>query len=111
MRQSGETFMRSLSVAGAWPSPQYGGVYLRGAQVDGGIAITFNALSRSSENTSLPARPASGHTPTLVSSFHHNLVKVELNLYQHRLVKVELNAKLVSHQLVKVLVGVKLTTR
>ena len=108
MRQSGETFMRSLSVAGAWPATQYGGVYLRVTQVEGGIAITFNALSRSSENTSLPA---SGHTPTLVSSFHHNLVKVELNLYQHRLVKVELNAKLVTDHLVKVLVGVKLTTR
>ena len=81
MRQSGETFMRSLSVAGAWPTTQYGGVYLRVTQVDGGIAITFNALSRSSENTTLPARASLGPhaNPCLVfSSARHGESRAQL---------------------------------
>ena len=109
MRQSRETFMRSLSVAGAWrpPPPPRNTLVVVCTYTGGGIAITFNTrLSRSPENTALCRATASGHTPTLVSSFHQlATVKVELNS-NHRLAKVELNAKLVAHHLEKVLVGV-----
>ena len=94
MRQSGETFMRSLSVAGAWPTTQYGGVYLRlhtGGRWDRdhfqrSLTVVGEYLSAS------PGQPRATRQPLsrlFISSPPHHLVKVELNVCHH-LVKVEL---------------------
>ena len=130
MRQSGETFMRSLSVAAGWSAIAWqchaiGAVctcagYTQVA-LAGGIAITFNALSRSENTrlylgTSLPATASLGPhaNPCLVFSSPRHLVKVELNLYQPPIG--ESLGKIVTNHLVKVsqptasLVRVKLTT-
>ena len=130
MRQSGETFMRSLSVAAGWSAIAWqchaiGAVctcaLVTQVALAGGIAITFNALSRSENTrlylgTSLPATASLGPhaNPCLVFSSPRHLVKVELNLYQPPIG--ESLGKIVTNHLVKVsqptasLVRVKLTT-